>query len=139
MRVWLAPALIAAFVAPVAMAQEVKVVSSADFAKANSAATLFDVREPTEWAETGMPKGAKGVSISRADFVDAVLAEVGGDKSKPVAVICKSGTRSTRAAEALKAAGFTHVTNIGDGMMGRENVGAGWIASSLPTTPYVKP
>ncbi len=82
---------------------------------------------------------AHGVSISNPDFVQKILATVGGDKDKPVAVICKSGSRSSRAATELTAAGFTHVTNVGDGMMGREGVGPGWLAAKLPTKPYAAP
>lgn len=113
-----------------------KTVSSEAFSKAPAGATLVDVREPSEWTQTGMPANAKGVPISSADFVAKVLAENGGDKSKPVAVICRSGTRSMKAAEQLTAAGFTNVTNVGDGMIGRDGVGKGWLAASLPITPY---
>lgn len=116
-----------------AIAQEAaKTTTSAEFQAARGGATLFDVREPAEWAETGLPEGAKGVSISDAAFVEKVLAQVGGDKSKPVAVICKSGVRSARAAGKLAEAGFTSITNVGDGMNG-------WQAAKLPTTPYAKP
>lgn len=113
-----------------------KTVSSEAFSKAPGGATLVDVREPTEWTQTGMPATARGVPISSADFVAKVLAENGGDKSKPVAVICRSGTRSMKAAEQLTAAGFTNVTNVGDGMIGRDGIGKGWLAASLPTVPY---
>jgi rhodanese-related sulfurtransferase len=113
-----------------------KTVSSEAFSKKPEGATLIDVREATEWAETGTPKGAALVSISRPDFVDAVTAQVGGDKSKPVALICRSGNRSSRAAAQLAAAGFTNVINIGDGMSGRDGVGPGWIATKLPTEAY---
>ena len=113
-----------------------KTVSSETFSKAPGGATLVDVREPAEWAQTGMPANAKGVPITSTDFVAKVLAENGGDKSKPVAVICRSGTRSAKAADQLAAAGFTNVTNVGDGMIGRDGVGKGWLAASLPVTPY---
>jgi rhodanese-related sulfurtransferase len=83
-----------------------------------------------------MPADSKGVTLQRPDFVDAVLAELGGDRTRPVAVICRSGSRSVKAAEQLSNAGFTHVTNIGDGMMGREGVGQGWLAAKLPTQTY---
>jgi rhodanese-related sulfurtransferase len=117
----------------------VRVVSSATYAKATGGATLIDVREPAEWTDTGMPADAHGVPISSPDFIKRVLTEVGGDKSKPVAVICRSGTRSTRAAAQLAAAGFTNVTNVGDGMAGNPNVGQGWVGSSLPLKPYRPP
>jgi rhodanese-related sulfurtransferase len=109
-------------------------VSSEAFARSSDGVTLIDVREPSEWAQTGAPAGAKKISISRPDFVEAVLQAAGGDKSKPVAFICRSGTRSVRAAEQLAAAGFTRITNIGDGMVGREGVGKGWLAANLPIT-----
>jgi rhodanese-related sulfurtransferase len=112
----------------------VRTLSAEAFAKAPGEAILIDVREPREWAQTGTPAQAKRVSISRTDFVTAVLAEVGGDKTKPVALICRSGSRSVRAAEQLAAAGFTNITNVGDGMIGRDGVGKGWLAANLPLT-----
>ena len=36
----------------------------------------------------------------------------------------------------LAAAGFTNVTNIGDGMVGRPDVGQGGLAANLPVRPY---
>jgi len=114
----------------------VKTVTSEAFSKKPDGAILIDVREPKEWAETGMPATAKGVSISQPDFVQRILAETGGDKTKPVAIICRSGNRSAKAAQQLVDAGFTNVTNIGDGMSGREGTGPGWIAAKLPTKAY---
>lgn len=107
-------------------------VSSEAFHSNRGGALLVDVREPSEWAQTGMPMDAVGISVSRSDFVAEVLKASGGDKSKPVAVFCRSGSRSVKAANALVEAGFTNVTNVGDGWIGREGVGAGWGASDLP-------
>ena len=137
----LAAALLASGVALPASAQTSSLApapfattSSEVFAASPSRATLVDVREPSEWAQTGVPSSANRISISRPDFVDAVLQAVNGDKSRPVAVICRSGSRSVRAAEQLAAAGFTSVTNVGDGIIGREGVGKGWLAANLPVT-----
>lgn len=132
-------ALFAPFATAQTSATAYQTVSSSDFAKAASGVTLFDIRQPKEWAETGIPEIAKGVTLQRPDFVEAVLAAVGGDKTKPVAVICRSGTRSKAGAEQLVAAGFTNVTNIGDGMIGRDGVGVGWLAAKLPTRAYTTP
>jgi rhodanese-related sulfurtransferase len=113
-----------------------KTVSSEAFSAAPGGATLIDIREPKEWAETGVPKDARLVASSRGDFVEAVLAELGGDKSKPVALICRSGARSLKSSERLVAAGFTNVINVGDGMIGRDGVGKGWTAAGLATRAY---
>lgn len=121
---------------PAAQKAAVTTVSSETFSKKPEGALLIDVREPKEWTETGMPATAKGVSISQPDFVQRILAETGGDKTKPVAVICRSGTRSAKAAQQLADAGFTNVTNVGDGMIGREGVGQGWLSAKLPTKAY---
>lgn len=136
MRLSLLAAMMLTISVPALAQTGVKTVSSETFAQMSAGTLLVDVREPDEWTQTGVPASASQISISRSDFVDAVLAEVGGDRSKPVAVFCRSGGRSIRAAERLAAAGFTNVTNIGDGMMGRDQVGAGWLAAGLPTRPY---
>jgi rhodanese-related sulfurtransferase len=128
------PAL--AQVAP-ALPPAFETVSSETFVSSRPDTLLIDVREPAEWEQTGAPVGAKLISNSRGDFVDAVLEAVGGDKTRPVAVICRSGNRSVRAAERLASAGFTRVTNIGDGMSGRDGVGPGWLGANLPLTRTV--
>lgn len=110
-----------------------RTMTSESFHASHSGAVLIDVREPGEWSATGVPAQAKTISITRKDFVDAVLAEVGGDMSKPVAVICKSGTRSARAAQQLASAGFSNVIDISDGMLGQNGVGKGWLGAGLPT------
>jgi rhodanese-related sulfurtransferase len=109
-------------------------VSSEAFASSRPDTLLIDVREPAEWEQTGAPAGARLISGSRSDFLDAVLEATGGDKTKPVAVICRSGSRSVKAAERLAASGFTRVTNVGDGMIGREGIGKGWLSANLPLT-----
>lgn len=111
---------------PATIAPAIKSVPSVQFHATRGATTLIDVREANEWDETGLPAGARGVSLSCPNFIDGVLREAGGDKSKPVAVICRSGARSTKAAAMLSAAGFTNVTNVNDGMMG-------WAKAGLPT------
>jgi rhodanese-related sulfurtransferase/predicted DNA-binding WGR domain protein len=69
---------------------------------------LIDVRTPEEFA-SGHLKGAVNIPI---DTLPSRLSEV-GDKSAPVAVYCKLGRRSGRAAEFLQAQGFQQVTDLG--------------------------
>lgn len=105
----------------------------------NGDITLVDVRSPGEWRRTGVARGAKTVTIHNRRgikaFVAAMVKAVGGDKSKPVALICASGVRSARAERILTAAGFTNLQNVSEGMLGRPDAGPGWLKRGLPVTP----
>ena len=97
--------------------------------------TIVDVRSPQEWRQTGLPAGAKAVTIHDpegiAGFVAALKLSVGNDLDRPVALICARGNRSTLAQNALQAAGFTRILNIKEGMLGSAS-GPGWLARELP-------
>ena len=107
-----------------------------DQAKAGTL-TLIDVRTPAEWHETGVPEGAVGINMQDPKgpdgFADAVLAQVKGDHAAPIALICRSGNRSTRMQEALEARGFTNVSNVKEGVSGGA-AGPGWLNRELPVT-----
>ena len=74
---------------------------------------LLDVRTPGEVAE-GMVAGAQHINVHDADFGTRAAAEL--DKETPVAVYCKSGGRSARAAQTLVDLGFKTVYNYTGGM-----------------------
>ncbi|WP_282604552.1 rhodanese-like domain-containing protein [Pelagibius sp. Alg239-R121] len=97
--------------------------------------TIVDVRSPQEWKQTGLPSGAQAVTIHDPEglegFVRALKRSVGDNLDTPVALICARGNRSTRAQNALRAAGFTRVLNIKEGMLGSTG-GPGWLARKLP-------
>ena len=100
--------------------------------------TLVDVRSPQEWRQTGVPSGASAITIHNRDGIKAFVAEVekavGGDRSKPIALICAGGVRSARALEILAAAGFTRIHDVSEGMLGRPDAGPGWLQRGLPVT-----
>jgi rhodanese-related sulfurtransferase len=103
--------------------------------------TIVDSRLPVEWAETGLPEGGEGVSLQdpatlqiRPEFADDVLRAVGGDRDRPIGLICARGNRSALATALLARAGFTEVHDIGEGMIGGDR-GPGWLARDLPTEP----
>lgn len=104
--------------------------------------TLMDVRSPTEWRETGVPKGAKAITIHGPDgmagFVADATRAVKGSKDQPIALICARGWRSMRAASALREAGFTKIINVREGMLGNPFDGPGWLDRKLPTEPCKK-
>jgi len=92
---------------------------------------LVDIRQPDEWAETGSPQGAQRLNLRSPDFIDRLSRLAEGDRTRPIALICASGGRSARTAQALTEAGFTNVLDVSEGMLGSA-AGPGWIARGLP-------
>lgn len=94
---------------------------------------IIDVRTPAEWAWTGIARKAAKVNWWQpaSGFVKGVLAAVDGDRNRPIALICATGVRSSKARRLLLANGFTNVRDIGEGMMGGR-AGPGWLARKLP-------
>ena len=116
--------------------------ASADLSAVNAAkaaaegkVTLVDIRTPGEWRETGYPKGAKrlNLQVGETAFREQLLAMVNGDKDAPVALICRTGNRTTAAQRSLQNAGFTRVFNVKEGMAGSA-AGPGWLKQGLPVT-----
>lgn len=80
---------------------------------------VLDVREDFEVAE-GMIPGALHIPMGQ---LNTRLSEL--EKARPVIVVCRSGNRSARVAEALNDAGYTADTMAG-GM-------TAWQRAGLPT------
>jgi rhodanese-related sulfurtransferase len=83
-------------------------------------AFLLDVREPDEW-DAGHVPGAQHIPLGQ---LSARSAEI--PRAAEVYVICRSGARSARAAQALTGAGW-QALNVDDGMHG-------WHAAGRPMT-----
>lgn len=86
---------------------------------ADQSVQLLDVRTPEEYNE-GHIAGATLVDVNDSTFVDKALAVL--DKQRPVAVYCRSGRRSARAASLLAEQGF-RVTNLGGGVIAWQDAG----------------
>lgn len=84
-------------------------------------AVLIDVREAHERA-LGMAEGARGIAMGE---LIAAAAEHLPDTAVEVLLICQSGMRSLRTAEALMAQGYANVASVAGGT-------ARWAAESLP-------
>lgn len=76
-------------------------------------ALTIDVRSQGEWDAGHLPQ-ARHVPVDEVPArADEIAGWLGGDRTKPVVVYCRSGARSERARRALVQAGFTHVVNGG--------------------------
>jgi len=96
---------------------------------------LIDIRSPKEWRDTGIGVSATPISMHFPGFMEQVAEATGGDTSRPVALICASGGRSSVVAPKLEEAGYTSIYNVAEGMLGGR-YGKGWIPSGLPLKPY---
>ena len=105
--------------------ETVDVQTAYDGLSSDADAQLLDVREPEEWAETGVPQGA--VLIPLAEVESRAAAELAADR--PVYVICRSGNRSQVASETLVGLGYTQVYNVDGGV-------TAWAQAGLPVETY---
>lgn len=86
---------------------------------ADPAVQLLDVRAREEYDE-GHIAGAILVDVNESDFVERAVAVL--DKQRPVAVYCRSGRRSARAANLLVEQGY-QVTNLSGGVIAWQDAG----------------
>ena len=108
-------------------------------------AVLVDCRTEIEHMYVGHPIGAEHVAWQEVpdwaidvDFAAKVQRLVRGDLTRPVVLICRSGSRSVYAGEALEAAGFSEVINVLEGFEGplddnfHRGTQGGWRWHGLP-------
>ncbi len=109
-------------------------------------ARLVDVRTEGEWNSVGVPDvsatGRATVLLPwqitpgapvNPGFLDGLRA-AGLTPENHLYFICRSGARSTAAAEAARQAGFSDVYNVANGYEGGR-AGPGWKALNLPWRP----
>lgn len=112
-----------------------EVMSAADaHAKASRGEiTLVDIRRPDEWKQTGVATTAHTITMHQPgpQLLKQLDAVLGGDRSKPLAIICRTGNRTSSLLPALEKEGFTRVFNVAEGMAG-SRYGSGWARSGLP-------
>ena len=120
-----------AFVRPTLAGGKTMTPPEANEAAKKNEIVFLDIRSPEEWAQTGVAAPAHTVSMHRPGFLKKLNALVGGDKSKPVALICATGSRSGYLQKELAKYGYTNVISVAEGMLGGPN-GKGWIPRGLP-------
>ena len=84
---------------------------------------VLDVREPHEYQIVNI-----GAPLIPLGTIESRLSEIAAHKNDEVIVHCRSGARSQKAAVALKAAGFTNVSNLTGGILA-------WAEKIDPTMP----
>ena len=92
---------------------------------------IIDIRTPSEWQETGVIAGAKTITFNPNDkstFLEELSKAV--DIKKPIAIVCRSGRRSTAAAAAIDSSDLK-IINLDGGM-------SSLIEQGYKTTPYKK-
>ena len=75
--------------------------------------TILDVRTPEEFAQNHL-QDAINLNVHASNFNDEIDKL---DKSNPILVYCKSGARSSKAAEILVNNGFSEVYNLEGGIL----------------------
>ena len=116
----------------------------------NPQAQLVDVRTDAEWTYVGLTDLAAAAKQPvlipwqifpkmevNTGFVEQ-LKQAGFGPEHHIYFLCRSGVRSLAAANAARAAGFSHVFNVADGFEGNADgeghrgMLGGWKASGLP-------
>jgi rhodanese-related sulfurtransferase len=98
---------------------------------AEKKALLVDIRRPDEWAETGVGEHAVRIDMEDPHFITKLNAAMGGDRTRPVALICRTASRTRVVQQALMQHGYTRIINVEGGMVGNGR-DKGWIAHGLP-------
>jgi rhodanese-related sulfurtransferase len=117
--------------------EQVNVISPEEAKKEidKGGATVIDVREPDEVAESGTVPGARniprGVLEIKADTELPMKDPELQDRNQKVIVACGAGGQAALSAKALKDMGFTDVSIIDGGVRG-------WKAAGYDTAPPKK-
>jgi sulfur-carrier protein adenylyltransferase/sulfurtransferase len=91
---------------------------------------VVDVREPFEW-DAGHVAGATHIPL--AALPARMEAEL-PDRSAPLLLYCRTGSRSGRAAQFLAARGYTSVVNLADHIERWQALGGAWETVAQPLT-----
>ena len=97
---------------------------------------IIDIRRAEEWRQTGTAQGAVRLSFEQhpegpEGFIRDLTAVLDGDRTRPFAIICRTGNRTGLLLPFLHANGFTAALAIPEGMAGSSH-GRGWLRHGLP-------
>jgi rhodanese-related sulfurtransferase len=92
---------------------------------------LIDIRRPDEWAATGVPEHAHLLQMEDPLFEAKLSRLTEGDRTRPVALFCRTANRTRTVQAALMQQGYTRIMNVEGGMIGNPH-DRGWAAAGLP-------
>ncbi len=99
---------------------------------------LVDVRAEREWRLSGVPAGARTLSMHGTKGLrgleEALLQVTDGDHDRPIVLLCAQGVRSDRASDWLAARGWRDVHDVAGGLFGHGSE-PGWLDEGLPVEP----
>ena len=115
--------------------------SSAHERARNGKIVLVDVRRPSEWKKSGVPESGHAITMHQdgAQFLAKLRQAAAGNVTRPIALICATGGRTTWLLPHLRKAGFTNVlNNVAEGMFGSSQ-GRRWVKRGLPVRRWLGP
>jgi rhodanese-related sulfurtransferase len=92
---------------------------------------LIDIRRPEEWAETGVAENAHKLDMTDELFLSKLSKITQGNRTQPIALICRTASRTRVVQDALMQMGYSNVINVEGGMIGNDE-DKGWIKHGLP-------
>ena len=90
--------------------------------KNNEACCILDIRTMPEYREMRLKAPVIHVPLSQIDA--AHVRPLAANSNQPIYILCRSGTRSTRAIEKLKNMGIENAINVEGGLIACKAVGA---------------
>lgn len=94
---------------------------------------LVDIRTPEEWADTGVPDGAIKLDMTGSAFEVRLAALKLDHPGKPIALICRTGNRTSTVQKTLAGRGWKELVDVRGGLLGNPR-DKGWLAEGLPVT-----
>ncbi|MCV9940025.1 rhodanese-like domain-containing protein [Boseaceae bacterium BT-24-1] len=110
-------------------------VSEAHDATKAGKLVLVDIRTPEEWTDTGVPQGAIKLDMTGSAFEVRLAALKLDHPGKPIALICRTGNRTSTLQKKLAGRGWTNLVDVRGGLLGNPK-DKGWLAEGLPVTTY---
>ncbi|MCP4561585.1 MAG: rhodanese-like domain-containing protein [Bosea sp.] len=96
---------------------------------------LVDIRTPEEWADTGVPEGAVKLDMTGSAFEVRLAALKLDHPGKPIALICRTGSRTSTLQKKLVGRGWKELVDVRGGLLGNPR-DKGWLAEGLPVIGY---